>query len=164
LASGATGAPAAPVPVPVLVDWDGAIGAEACVPTGPGSCGGAGAPPAGGKQDVFQVSAAQARWTGTVTLEWQATTATTQELRLHFGFWKSCGASCWESVGDFQGAEGPSPLTLAVDGAVAPADAEGLYLSVSTPSLTPAPVLAVAEPGQEFHAEGRLDASPTPPA
>jgi hypothetical protein len=153
------------LPDPIDVDWVGGIPVEACAPSGPNSCMGASVPMTGTTDDSLFLAAAPAAWSGTLTLTWSATSPATETLQLGLTFYKKCGGSCWESLGtDGAYVSGTSPLVLEVGGAAAPASAEGLWISVRQVRLTPDPVYAVASLGQEFHAEGRLEPAPTPPA
>jgi hypothetical protein len=80
-----------------------------------------------------------------------------QTLVLAAQAYKSCGAGCTQSVGDAQRAEGASPLALAVAGLEAPAEAEGLWLSVHVPlQVQQSPVLAGAQTEQDFSLSGTL--------
>lgn len=149
---------------PVDVAWDGALPVRLCAPSGPNSCMGASAPSTTGGEDDLFVAAEPATWSGQIVLTWAASSPATESLSLWFGFYEKCGASCWQGVGSGAYTSGPSPLTLDLADVEAPAKAEGLWISVHEPRLTPDPVYAIASMGQEFHAEGRLVPSATRPA
>jgi hypothetical protein len=146
-------------PAAVEVAWDGALPPLLCAPSGPNSCMGASAPAAGENHFVARDPAA---WSGNLTLQWEAMTPVTETLAFGLLFYEKCGATCWQSVGGSVMVSGQSPLVLAVESLEAPASAEGLWLFVHEPRLTPDPVYAVASPGQEFRVAGRLEAATQP--
>lgn len=151
------------LPAPIDISWDGAMELQVCAPSGPNSCMGFSQALAA-KGDTLLVEAPPAAWNGSLTLTWTASSPVTETLQLGLTFYKMCGSACWESVGTGGvSVSGTSPLELDVGG-TAPAASEGLWIWVREERLTPDPVYAIVSPGQDFHVEGRLQPSPTPPA
>lgn len=148
-----------PLPDPVSVAWDGALGTGACAPNGPGSCAGAGIPsPQGTSSWVHELP--PLAWNASLAMHWTPTSPATQALRLAFQFYSSCASgpyTCYQSAGGRAAVEGPSPLVLDVRGAVADASADGVWLSVSPVNLAPAPLSMDASVEQPFRVSGRLE-------
>lgn len=151
-----------PLPDPVDVAWDGALPILVCAPSGLNSCMGQSV--STGKDDSLFIDADPATWTGQLTLTWQAASSLTEDLSFGLTFFQKCGATCWQGMGVGDRVTGPSPLVLDLSSLEAPAGSRGLWISVHAEKLTPDPVHAIVTPGQDFHAEGRLAASPTPVA
>lgn len=146
------------LPDPIEIAWDGALDLQACAPSGPNSCMGATVPTSGKDHSLF-LEVPPASWNGLLTLTWEAATPALDRRVLGVSFYKKCGATCWESIGDGTSETGTSPVRLDARSIQAPVGSEGLWISVRDTRLTPDPVYAQASPGQDFRVEGRLDPS-----
>lgn len=133
---------------------EGQIGAGWCAPAGPNTCLTVG-PSVGDDRSWLKLEQDGALVHASLTLTWEASSPTTEQLRFSLLRAKSCGDGCTEGESVGEPAVGSSPLVLDMDVA-APAEGEWLELVVRPARLTPDPVYMQANLDQPFHVEGTL--------
>lgn len=143
------------LPDPIEISWDGALNPAVCAPSGLNSCMWTQAP-LFDKDDSLFLEASPAAWSGSLTLTWDHATPDLDRLRLSVGFYKKCGATCWEGTGDSASEIGTSPFVLDVRSLMPSPDSEGLWVSVQDLPLIDDPAYVFANAGHEFRVEGRL--------
>lgn len=143
-----------PTLVTVPFSVEGNIAASWCAPAGPNSCMGLG-PTVGDDSSWNKVEAPGVLRHATLTLTWDASSPTTEQLRFALVRVKSCGDGCTEgdTVGD--SVSGPSPLALDL---ALPELAEGEWFEVLARQarITPDPVYMWANLEQPFTIDGTL--------
>lgn len=143
-----------PVTVTVSYATEGQVGASWCAPMGPNACMRVG-PSLGEDHSWLKMEQAGTLTHATLTLAWEATSPTTEQLRFTLLRAKSCGEGCTEGEAVGDPVVGASPLILDLD-VPAPAEGEWFDLTVRPVRMTPDPVYMWANLDQPFQVEGTL--------
>lgn len=157
--AGGAAASDAPTLAAVPFSVEGMLAASWCAPAGPDSCVSAG-PRLGDDRSWIEMPTSGTLKRATLTLSWEPSAPTTDELRFAVLRAKSCGDGCASGEAVLE-ASGASPLVVEGDLPELPPD-EWWVVAVRQARITPEPLYGWANLDQRFTVEGTL-AVVTPP-
>jgi hypothetical protein len=136
---------------PLVVDWEGQLDNDACLPSGLHSCRGTSVGEADERHDTGITGSAE---DAELELRWEANTPDTDELEISLASAGSCGGSCftWSTIAE---TSGTSPLTLTA-GDLSIDEGQSLWILVDRPDPTPDPLYADVHTSQDFHVTGEI--------
>lgn len=131
--------------------FDGELGRVACVPSGPASC--TGLRQGSERFGIIETGGRPVR--AILTLTWESSAPTTEELWFGIARMRSCGDGCFEGDNAIEPVRGASPQLLAGELPVLEPD-ESFFVWAYEGAFTPDPVYAQLHAEQAFRVEGML--------